>query len=59
MPVSGRGDTLSVFYSGDGGWAAVDQGMTDAFVHAGIPVVGVNSPTYFIIRKSPAPRRRT
>ena len=53
LPAPGAGDTLSVFYSGDGGWAAADQGMTDAFVRAGIPVVGVNSLSYFITRKSP------
>lgn len=52
-PAPGAGDTLGVFYSGDGGWAAVDRGMIDPFVRAGIPVVGVNSLTYFIVRKSP------
>jgi type IV secretory pathway VirJ component len=53
MPAAGAGDTLTVFYSGDGGWVAADAGMSDAFVRAGIPVVGVNSLTYFIARKSP------
>jgi len=53
MPASGVSDTLTVFYSGDGGWAAADQGMTAGLVRAGIPVVGVNSLTYFITRKSP------
>lgn len=53
MPAPGASDTLTVFYSGDGGWAASDQGMTAGLVHAGIPVVGVNSLTYFITRKSP------
>src|ERR1700754_2849588 len=52
-PAPGAGDTLTVFYSGDGGWAAADEGMTAGLVRAGIPVVGVNSLTYFITRKSP------
>ena len=53
VPASGASDTLTVFYSGDGGWAAADQGMVGGLVHAGIPVVGVNSLRYFITRKSP------
>ena len=52
-PAAGAGDTLGVFYSGDGGWTAADGGMTDALVHAGIPVVGVNSLSYFLTRKTP------
>lgn len=53
IPAVGRGDTLTVFYSGDGGWSAADQGMIDGLVHTGIPVVGVNSLRYFIVRKTP------
>lgn len=53
MPAAGRGDTLAVFYSGDGGWAAADVGMTDGMILAGIPVVGVNSLRYFMQRKTP------
>jgi len=52
-PAPGGGDTLSVFYSGDGGWAATDRGVADSFVRAGIPVVGVNSLSYFLTRKTP------
>ncbi len=52
-PAGGGGDTLSVFYSGDGGWAAADRGVADSFVRAGIPVVGVNSLSYFLTRKTP------
>ena len=47
------GDTLTVFYSGDGGWAAADRGVADSFVRAGIPVVGVHSLSYFLTRKTP------
>ena len=52
-PAPGGGDTLTVFYSGDGGWAAADRGVADSFVRAGIPVVGVNSLNYFLTRKTP------
>ncbi len=52
-PAAGHGDTLAVFYSGDGGWVASDVGMTADLVKAGIPVVGVNSLRYFIVRKTP------
>ncbi len=53
IPARAGGDTLTVFYSGDGGWTAADEGMIDGLVHAGIPVLGVNSLRYFIVRKTP------
>jgi type IV secretory pathway VirJ component len=53
VPAPGASDTLTVFYSGDGGWAAADQGMVSGLIRAGIPVVGVNSLRYFIARKTP------
>lgn len=46
-PAVGSGDTLAVIYSGDGGWAAIDRGMTDGLVRAGVPVVGYSSLRYF------------
>ena len=52
-PATGHGDTLAVFYSGDGGWVASDVGMTADLVKAGVPVVGVNSLRYFVMRKTP------
>lgn len=52
-PATGASDTLMVFYSGDGGWSAADRGMTASLVKDGIPVIGVNSLSYFITRKSP------
>ena len=48
------GDTLAIFYSGDGGWVDLDQGMADGLARAGVPVVGYDSLRYFIDRKSPA-----
>jgi type IV secretory pathway VirJ component len=46
-PAAGAGDTLVVFYSGDGGWAGLDRGFTDSVSKAGVPVVGVDSLRYF------------
>ncbi|SFK57544.1 AcvB/VirJ family lysyl-phosphatidylglycerol hydrolase [Caulobacter sp. UNC279MFTsu5.1] len=52
-PVVSRGDTLAVFYSGDGGWAGIDQGLAKGFVKAGVPVVGYDSLRYFWTKRSP------
>lgn len=52
-PAAGRGDTLAVLYSGDGGWVALDQGVADEFSRAGVPVVGYDSLRYFMVRKAP------
>jgi type IV secretory pathway VirJ component len=52
-PAPGHGDTLAVFYSGDGGWAALDRGMAQGLVEAGVPVVGYDSLRYFWTRRSP------
>jgi type IV secretory pathway VirJ component len=43
-----------VFYSGDGGWAALDQGVTQYLADNGVPTVGFNSLTYFTPKRSPA-----
>jgi len=52
-PAAGRGDTLAVLYSGDGGWAPIDKGVARSLASAGVPVVGVNSLRYFWNRRSP------
>lgn len=49
----GGGDTLAVIYSGDGGWAAIDRGLTDGLVRAGTPVVGYSSLRYFRTARTP------
>lgn len=51
---SKAGDTLAVFYSGDGGWAALDQNVTQYLADNGVPTVGVNSLSYFTTKRSPA-----
>ncbi|TAJ72231.1 MAG: virulence factor [Phenylobacterium sp.] len=52
-PAAGGGDTLAVIYSGDGGWAAIDRGLTDGLVRAGTPVVGYSSLRYFRTARTP------
>jgi type IV secretory pathway VirJ component len=53
VPVASHGDTLAVFYSGDGGWAGIDRGLAQGFVKAGVPVVGYDSLRYFWTKRSP------
>jgi len=53
VPVASQGDTLAVFYSGDGGWASIDRGLAQGFVKAGVPVVGYDSLRYFWSKRSP------
>ncbi len=43
----GATDRLAVFYSGDGGWAALDKGVSERLAAAGVTVIGVNSLRYF------------
>jgi type IV secretory pathway VirJ component len=52
-PASGAGDTLVILYSGDGGWAPIDEGLSSGFVRAGLPVVGVDATRYFWTRRTP------
>lgn len=49
----GKGDVLTVLYSGDGGWADLDKQLGTAFAARGIPVLGVNSFKYFWRARSP------
>jgi type IV secretory pathway VirJ component len=53
VPAAGGGDTLAVFYSGDGGWAGIDRGLAQGFVKAGVPVVGYDSLRYFWTKRTP------
>jgi type IV secretory pathway VirJ component len=42
-----------VFWSGDGGWASLDEGVADALVNAHINVIGVSSLRYFWHQQTP------
>lgn len=53
VPAAPGGDTLAVFYSGDGGWASIDRGLAQGFVQAGVPVVGYDSLRYFWTKRTP------
>ena len=46
-------DTLVVFVSGDGGWAAIDKSISKQLAAAGMPVVGLNSLQYFWTKRTP------
>jgi type IV secretory pathway VirJ component len=50
---AGKGDVLTVLYSGDGGWADLDKQLGTAFAARGIPVIGVNAFKYFWRDRSP------
>ena len=53
IPTAGAGDTLAVIYSGDGGWAAIDRGLSNGLVRAGTPVIGYSSLRYFSTPRTP------
>jgi type IV secretory pathway VirJ component len=54
VPAAGsRDSTLAVRLSGDGGWAAGDKSIAAALAHAGIPVVGLDVPSYLAVARTP------
>lgn len=56
VPAAGnapRSDSLAIMFSGDGGWAGLDQGIAASLVAQGIPVVGVDSLRYFWTARTP------
>jgi type IV secretory pathway VirJ component len=50
---SGISDTLVVFVSGDGGWAAIDREISKVFAAEGMPVAGLNALQYFWTKRTP------
>ncbi len=57
LPPSGpaqRNDLMAIIYSGDGGWAGIDRDIAGQLSLAGIPVVGVDSLSYFWTARTPA-----
>ncbi|MCB4859573.1 virulence factor family protein [Sphingobium sp. PNB] len=50
---SPRTDMMAVIYSGDGGWVGLDKDVAGQLAHAGIPVVGVDSLSYFWSQRTP------
>ena len=49
----GSSDTLVVFVSGDGGWAAIDKSISKVLADSGMPVVGLNALQYFWTKRTP------
>jgi type IV secretory pathway VirJ component len=49
----GASDTLVVFVSGDGGWAAIDREISKVFAADGMPVIGLNALQYFWTKRTP------
>ena len=49
----GTSDTAVVFVSGDGGWAAIDKGVSKVFAANGMPVVGLDALKYFWTKRTP------
>jgi type IV secretory pathway VirJ component len=49
----GTSDTLVVFVSGDGGWAAIDREISRVLANQGMPVIGLNALQYFWTRRTP------
>ncbi len=53
VPPQGDSGRVAVFYSGDGGWAALDQGVSARLAAAGVEVIGMNSLKYFWRERTP------
>jgi type IV secretory pathway VirJ component len=53
LPVTTAGHQLVFLLTGDGGYAAGDRGIAEAFVGQGIPVVVLNSRSYLSPKKTP------
>jgi Type IV secretory pathway, VirJ component len=49
----GSSDTLVVFISGDGGWAAIDREVSKVLADDGMPVAGLNALQYFWTKRTP------
>ncbi|WP_329742231.1 AcvB/VirJ family lysyl-phosphatidylglycerol hydrolase [Dyella sp. A6] len=50
---AGDGDVLTIIYSGDGGWADLDQQIGKLIVAHGMPVLGVSTLRYYWHMRSP------
>ena len=48
-----RTDMMAVLYSGDGGWVGLDKDVAGQLARGGIPVVGVDSLSYFWSQRTP------
>jgi type IV secretory pathway VirJ component len=56
LPASGKGgpaDVMAVIYSGDGGWLGLDRDLGGQLAARGVPVVGLDSLSYFWTARTP------
>jgi len=53
VPVSKASDTVTIFYSGDGGWRDLDRTVAGEMAALNYPVVGVDVLRYFWEHKTP------
>lgn len=53
-PAARHTDMMAVMYSGDGGWAGIDRDLAAKLAASGVPVVGVDSLSYFWNARTPA-----
>lgn len=53
VPAARSNPTLTLFYSGDGGWRDLDRAVAGEMARAGFPVAGIDALRYFWERKSP------
>lgn len=53
VPSSVSNDTVTLFYSGDGGWRDLDMKVANEMAKRGYPVVGIDTMRYFWQHKSP------
>ncbi|WP_187808614.1 virulence factor family protein [Aquipseudomonas alcaligenes] len=53
VPAAQASDTVTLFYSGDGGWRDLDRDVAAEMAQRGYPVVGIDALRYFWQHKSP------
>jgi type IV secretory pathway VirJ component len=53
VPATNPNETVTLFYSGDGGWRDLDRAVAGQMADLGYPVVGVDTLRYFWSRKTP------
>ncbi|PVZ19769.1 Type IV secretory pathway, VirJ component [Pseudomonas sp. URIL14HWK12:I9] len=53
MPTPQPSDTVTIFYSGDGGWRDIDKQVGETMASLGNPVLGVDTLKYYWSFKSP------
>ncbi len=53
VPATGSNETVTLFYSGDGGWRDLDRIVAEEMARQGYPVVGVDTLRGFWSRKTP------